>query len=57
MKKTYISPSSLTVALNLRSHLLVDSAGSSSVTTDPGEEIGDDTNFARENKSVWDEEW
>ena len=56
MKKTYISPSFMTVTLNLRSHLLVDSAGTQSVTVNIDDEITGTTNFAKE-INIWDEEW
>ena len=58
MKKTYITPNSLTVVLNMRSHLLVDSG--TSVTVNPTNEVS--TNFTKENSNItdiniWDEEW
>ena len=58
MKKTYISPSFLTVTLNMRSNLLVDSG--TGVTADPNSSVS--SNFVRENNTVsdvnvWDNEW
>lgn len=59
MKKTYITPGFLTVALNMQNHLLVDS-GTNGLSVDPNQSVSG--NFVKEDntvtdKSIWDEEW
>ena len=59
MKKTYISPVLTTTAIQLESHLLVDS-GSRGVTADPNQTISGTTNFVKEGRNdydVWNDDW
>ena len=59
MKKTYISPSSLTVTINSRNHLLIDSG--TGMTVNASESVSG--NFVKEDNppisdvNVWDNEW
>jgi len=55
MKKTYITPEALIVALNTKTSIL---QASLRINSDSSNTIDDsDQILTKENKSVWDEEW
>ena len=55
MKKTYITPETLIVALNTKTNIL---QASFKINSESSNAIDDpDQILTKENKSVWDEEW